>query len=135
MVKPQVDRPKVLIVEDAEDLLDVWLSLLRLSGKYVVKAVSKGTTAVELVRSGFHPNVLITDFFLGDANGIQVADQVRSICESVGVIVATGNNDNEALAERAEAGEIELLIKPVRFRDLTASIDELLQRKGCVSVG
>lgn len=41
--------------------------------------------------------------------------------------VTTGSHDSKALVHKAEAGEIRLLIKPVRFSDLSEAIDGLLQ--------
>lgn len=120
-------RPRLLIVEDAEELLEVWVSLLRMADKYTLRAVSQGKTALELVDSGYRPDILITDFFLGDTTGLELADEMADRLGSLGVIIATGNHDNEALASRAEDGKINLLIKPVRFGDLTHSIDGLLQ--------
>lgn len=124
-----MDRPKLLIVEDAEDLLDVWTSLLGMGEKYTIRAVAQGTTAVEIVESGYRPDVLITDYFLGDLTGLELVEKVRRLVPGVEVIVATGNHDNRALTEQAGRGDIRLLIKPVRFDDLTASIEERLQRR------
>lgn len=124
-----MDRPKLLIVEDAEDLLDVWTSLLGIGDKYTIKAVAQGTTAVEIVESGFHPDLLITDYFLGELTGLELVEKIRHLVDDLEVIVATGNHDNRALTEMADNGDIRLLIKPVRFTDLSTSIDERLQRR------
>jgi response regulator of citrate/malate metabolism len=72
--------------------------------------------------------VLITDYYLGDLTGLELVDEIRRLIPSVEVVVATGNHDNRALTERAANGDICLLIKPVRFSDLSACIEARLHR-------
>lgn len=109
---------KILLVEDSEELLKVWVALFKTMPDYAVKAVSKGSTAIELFEDGFEPDILITDFYLGDCTGIDLIKRLKKYSPQLRSIVVTGNQEDETLKKWARESQIDLLIKPVKFKQL-----------------
>lgn len=109
---------KILFVEDSEDLLKVWLTLFSMNADFLVKGVGRGASALEMVEGGFCPDVLVTDYYLGDCNGVELISKLKPIAPKMKIIVITGNHEDEGLKKMASQGAISLLIKPVRFKQL-----------------
>jgi DNA-binding NtrC family response regulator len=117
---------KIMIVEDSRELLHVWRILFRTSTHFLLRCHSTGTAAVESVKDGFIPDLLITDYHLGDMKGLQVMDEIKKFAPKLETILVTGNTEDEALIKLASEGKIELFFKPVRFSDLVLKVRNIL---------
>ena len=115
------------MAEDAEELVRIWRLLFRTSTDYIMRFCSSGQTTLEAIEGGFIPDILVTDYFLGDITGEQLIEKVRVLAPKARFIVATGNSDNDELVRLEAEGQISLFIKPVKFQDLKGKIEMLLR--------
>jgi CheY-like chemotaxis protein len=116
------NKPKVLVVDDERVIADTLAIILNQSG-FDASAVYSGTDAVERARKTT-PDLVITDVFMPDLNGIQAAIQIRSFLPSCKILLFSGQAATADLLEnaRAQGHEFEILAKPVHPQDLLAKL-------------
>lgn len=116
------NKPKVLVVDDEHVIADTLAIILNQSG-FDASAVYSGTDAVERARK-ITPDLVITDVFMPDLNGIQAAIQIRSFLPSCKILLFSGQAATADLLEnaRAQGHEFEILAKPVHPQDLLAKL-------------
>jgi CheY-like chemotaxis protein len=116
------NKPKVLVVDDERVIADTLAIILNQSG-FDASAVYSGTDAVERARKTT-PDLVITDVFMPDLNGIQAAIQIRSFLPGCKILLFSGQAATADLLEdaRAEGHEFEILAKPVHPQDLLAKL-------------
>ena len=113
-------RPRVLLVEDATDIRDVFQMLLEAEGAQVVATGSGREAAALAAREDF--DVLLTDLGLPDISGEMVIRQtVRNARRRPRIVVVTGYDEPFTTRARA-AGADAVLTKPVMWSSL---VDEL----------
>jgi two-component system CheB/CheR fusion protein len=117
--------PRVLLVEDASDIRDVFQMLLEAEGAQVV-ATGSGLEAARLAeREDF--DVLLTDLGLPDISGETVIRQtVRNARRRPRIVVVTGYDEPFTTRAR-DAGADVVLTKPVMWSSL---VDELALSHG-----
>lgn len=116
------NKPKVLVVDDERVIADTLAIILNQSG-FDASAVYSGTDAVERARKTT-PDLVITDVFMPDLNGIQAAIQIRSFLPGCKILLFSGQAATADLLEnaRAQGHEFEILAKPVHPQDLLAKL-------------
>jgi CheY-like chemotaxis protein len=117
---------KILHVDDDESVCTSTSRLLRESGYGIISATN-GTDALELVRGGLYPDVLMVDFHLGQTNGAEVAEQLRcTLGYALPIIILTGDVTNARFPHVVEAF-VWLTSKPLDPRLLLAALPNLVQ--------
>jgi DNA-binding response OmpR family regulator len=115
-------HPRVLVVEDDEDVADLLAELLR--GRGIETCVARdGHGALDAARE-FEPDVALVDLGLPDIDGCEVAKQLRAHAH-VRLVALTGYSSAEMTNRIHESGFDEHLLKPVRFEQVDAVIDRL----------
>jgi CheY-like chemotaxis protein len=91
----------VLIVEDDGDTRDAMRSLLEFDG-YPVFTAGDGTEALEWLRSGFRPGIILLDLMMPGMDGFEFVNEQRQDPQlsSIPVIVYSGHYDAESNAAR-----------------------------------
>jgi two-component system CheB/CheR fusion protein len=113
-------RPRVLLVEDATDIRDVFQMLLEAEGAQVVATGSGREAAALAARDDF--DVLLTDLGLPDISGETVIRQtVRNARRRPRIVVVTGYDEPFTTRARAAGADV-VLTKPVMWSSL---VDEL----------
>jgi len=116
------NKRRVLVVDDEHVIADTLAIILNQAG-FDASAVYSGSDAVARARS-ITPDLVITDVFMPDLNGIQAAIQIRSFLPSCKILLFSGQAATADLLEnaRAEGHEFEILAKPVHPQDLLAKL-------------
>ncbi len=109
------ERPKVLVVEDDDELRCAMATCLARAG-FAVTLVSTGADAVRAAR-GLRPDAMVIDLMLPDSGGLGVAEvlRLRPGLESVPVLFTTGL-DSPAVKELLAPAPV--LYKPFNQRQL-----------------
>jgi CheY-like chemotaxis protein len=115
----------ILIVDDDSDVRRALTELLEDEG-YAVAGAANGTAALELLRGGVRPSIILLDLMMPGMNGwdfrsAQLRDPELS---SVPVVVVTASGFNQE-AIRTELGSIELVPKPIQPTKLLDVIERL----------
>jgi DNA-binding response OmpR family regulator len=118
--------PRVLVVEDDEDIAQALQRSLRMEG-YEVRAAADGPTALESGRS-FAPDLVILDLGLPGLDGVDVAKTLRAE-DDVPILILTARDALESRVEGLDAGADDYLVKPFERQELLARMRALLRRR------
>jgi DNA-binding response OmpR family regulator len=118
--------PRVLVVEDDDDIADVLVRSLRLEG-YDVRLSADGVAALDDAHA-FLPDVVILDLGLPRMDGVEVAKHLRGD-DDVPILMLTARDALEARVTGLDAGADDYLVKPFERQELLARMRALLRRR------
>ena len=120
MTGPAPHPKRVLIVEDNEVTRDVMAMILASDG-YEVSTAANGRTALERLRGGERPCVILLDLMMPVMDGWQFREEQRrdSSLADIPVVVCTAAGE---AAQKSALGAAEVLGKPVEADDLLAAV-------------
>jgi two-component system response regulator MprA len=118
--------PRVLVVEDDEDIAQALQRSLRMEG-YEVHTVADGKAALEHERA-FAPDLVILDLGLPELDGLEVARSLRD-GDDVPILILTARDALESRVEGLDAGADDYLVKPFERQELLARMRALLRRR------
>nr|WP_256489721.1 ATP-binding protein [Pleionea sp. CnH1-48] len=118
-------NPKLLVIEDNEDMSSYILSCLK--NQYDVMAAPNGQKGVELAIEQV-PDLIISDIMMPGLNGYEVLKTIRgnSVTNHIPVILLTARGDQKSRLKGWEHQADEYLTKPFNEQELILRIDNLL---------
>jgi DNA-binding response OmpR family regulator len=115
----------ILVIEDQEDLAELYESSLRQAGYKVRNAFTGEEGIAEFQASG--ADLLLLDMTLPEMHGTEVLREIRNLNASVPVIVITAE-ENDQLREQCERlGVHDYLAKPVNYDAMLTAIQLALE--------
>jgi DNA-binding response OmpR family regulator len=118
--------PRVLVVEDDEDIAQALQRSLRMEG-YEVRIALDGASGLEQSHM-FVPDLVILDLGLPKVDGIDVARGLREQ-DDVPILILTARDALESRVEGLDAGADDYLVKPFERQELLARMRALLRRR------
>jgi two-component system, OmpR family, response regulator MprA len=118
--------PRVLVVEDDDEIAQVLQRSLRLEG-YEVRIAPDGQAALDHA-AAFNPDLVILDLGLPKLDGMEVARRLRK-ADDVPILMLTARDALEARVEGLDAGADDYLVKPFERQELLARLRALLRRR------
>src|SRR5215218_8495051 len=118
--------PRVLVVEDDEEIAQVLQRSLRLEG-YEVRVAVDGETALDQ-SAAFNPDLVVLDLGLPKLDGIEVARRLREGGD-VPILMLTARDALESRVEGLDSGADDYLVKPFERDELLARLRALLRRR------
>ncbi len=118
--------PRVLVVEDDEDIAQALQRSLRMEG-YEVRSAADGAQALEHGHS-FAPDLVILDLGLPKLDGLEVARRLREN-DDVPILILTARDALESRVEGLDVGADDYLVKPFERQELLARMRALLRRR------
>ncbi|KYF61364.1 response regulator [Sorangium cellulosum] len=115
----------IIIVEDSEELCEGWQDILSLDGHHV-NCFFNGRSALEERALIMQADVLVTDYYLPDINGLTLVSLVRKIRADLPIILLTGTRDPAIRESLRQVENAMFLSKPIRIEQLERSIRELI---------
>src|SRR5665648_551110 len=128
MHKPMEPKPKILIVDDMQDNLQMMLNCLFNGGYLNVLCAKNGADALEIVMKE-RPDLIILDWDMPIMNGIEVLKKLRKNPETklIPVIIATGAMlDSRDLEMALNEGAKDYIRKPYEGIELLARVQTAL---------
>ena len=119
-------NPRVLVVEDDEEIAGVLQRSLRLEG-YDVRISGDGEAALTDARS-YVPDLVILDLGLPRLDGIEVAKRLRAD-DDVPILMLTARDAVEARVAGLDSGADDYLVKPFERQELLARLRALMRRR------
>lgn len=84
------DVPRVLIVDDEEQVLDMLGQMLSREG-FEVSRARNGKEAIEIVRKQ-QPHLIVTDLLMPEMEGIELIRQLRKSAPAIKIIAISGGS-------------------------------------------
>jgi DNA-binding response OmpR family regulator len=119
-------NPRVLVVEDDEEIAGVLQRSLRLEG-YDVRISGDGEAALTDARS-FVPDLVVLDLGLPKLDGMEVARRLRAD-DDTPILMLTARDEVESRVEGLDTGADDYLVKPFDRQELLARLRALLRRR------
>jgi len=118
-------KPKVLVVDDEEDVRDMVARVLEQNGFQAVTA-KNGQEAL-LRDLNDEPDIIVLDIMLPDINGIEVCRRLRTRTTKP-IIMLTARDEEVDRVVGLEVGADDYVTKPFSPRELTARVRAQLRR-------
>ncbi|MEX0887661.1 MAG: response regulator transcription factor [Phycisphaeraceae bacterium] len=124
------DGPRVLIVEDEQDLLHLLQYNLAREG-YAVTTAESGEQGLRLARAD-PPELVLLDLMLPGMDGLEVCRALKSRQSTQGVVIVmlTARGEEADIVRGLELGADDYITKPFSPRVLLARLRAVLRRRG-----
>jgi OmpR-family two-component system manganese-sensing response regulator len=117
---------RILLVDDEAELTEP-LSRVLIREGYQVDVAFDGKRGGELA-TGNQYDLLILDWMLPHASGLEICQQVRSLGNAAPVLFLTAKDTLDDRVAGLDAGADDYLVKPFELRELLARVRALLRR-------
>lgn len=124
---------KILVVDDAPDLRDNVVVLLKLD-KHVVDEAERASDALALMGKAEY-DLLVLDWELPDMSGVELCRHYRETGGSGGVLVVSGRTSAHDKSDALDAGADDYVTKPYSVRELRSRVNALLRRTSGAASG
>ena len=111
---------KVLVVDDEPEAVELLTEFLSSKGYEVLTATS-GEEALRRVKED-RPHLVLLDIQMPKMNGLDVLRRIREIDPEMGVIMATGVNEEDVGRKALELGAFDYIVKPLDMKYLEQSL-------------
>ncbi len=128
-VKSPDNALKVLVVEDNAELkLYIYNNLV---GKYEVRDASNGSEALQVIASGWMPDMIVTDLMMPEMDGIELINHIRNDFNTshIPIVMITAKHEDDTHLKAMKYGADGYIAKPFTMELLLARIDNMLERR------
>ena len=119
-------RPKLLVVEDDPNIVELLSASLRFAG-FDVTAATNGAEAVASARES-RPDLVVLDVMLPDLDGFEVIRRLREGGVRTPVVFLTARDATDDKIRGLTLGGDDYVTKPFSLEELTARIRAVLRR-------
>jgi CheY-like chemotaxis protein len=116
----------VLIVEDDADIRDALLSILRDEG-YDVRGASNGQEALDQLRAGHLPSVILLDLMMPVMNGWQFRAEQRTDPRLATIPVVVISADTQARQRAESLDAVAYIKKPIELEAVLALVERYVR--------
>lgn len=122
-----VEKKKILVVDDDENIRDTLQPILTLEG-YEVDTAPDGESALKKAENDAF-NIVLLDLKLQDMTGIQVLRRLRVMSPRTMVIMVTGYPTIDNAVESLNLGASAYIMKPINPEELLRFIHEKIKKQ------
>jgi two-component system, NtrC family, response regulator AtoC len=113
---------KILLVDDEPGMLRYIKTLLEVDD-YKVETASTGEEAVERMKKGLQPDLVLLDVLMPGIDGLQTLEQLRQLQPGVKVVMLSCVSDTRKVVQAMKLGAQDYITKPFQKAELDAVID------------
>jgi two-component system, OmpR family, response regulator len=121
-------RPRLLVVDDEPNILELLSASLRYAG-FEVETASSGGQALEVARQ-YRPDMLVLDVMMPGIDGFGVLRRLRGDGQRVPVLFLTARDGTDDTVTGLTLGGDDYVTKPFSLEELIARIRAVLRRTG-----
>lgn len=105
---------QVLLVDDEPDIRALVSLILQKLGGFTVRAASSGREALDALRDGFMPDIILLDVMMPGMDGVQTLAEMRAMpaIEKLAICFLTAKIQPADIAQWRALGVDEVLTKP-----------------------
>ena len=120
--------PKILVVDDDPDIVEILSYNLSLAG-YEIKSAVNGKEAIKKAKS-YIPEIILLDVMMPEMDGIEVCSKIKELSSlsNTVVIFLSARNDDFTQIAAFDAGGDDYISKPVKPKILLKKISSILKR-------
>lgn len=121
-------RNTILVVDDEESILEITQEYFERKG-YEVYTASNGIEAIKIIET-VKIGCCFTDINMPEMDGLELAEQIRKIDNTLPVIVMTGYPSLENTIRTLKNGVVDYLVKPVNLEQMELSLRRIMRERG-----
>ncbi len=121
------ENTSILIIDDDNDLREVFEEILKRDGYKNVKGAATGEEAINILSTEFVQVVLI-DLNLPDISGMDIISQHRAISPDTDYIIITGYGTVDSAIKAMQFEVFSYLEKPVSSEKLLLALEEVIEK-------
>lgn len=124
-----MNRKRILVVDDEEDILDLVEYNLKKNG-FDVTCVASGEEALQNARSN-SPDLILLDLMLPGVDGLEVCRRLKgdAAASNVPIVMLTAKGEETDIVAGLELGADDYVTKPFSTRVLIARVNAVLRRQ------
>lgn len=119
---------KLILIDDNADFAETMRYLLQIRG-YEVQCHFNGHDFLRRVSTVADDDVIITDYYLPDLNGVELVRRARAERPGVMAILLTGSREDGIEKDARQLADCELAFKPVDCQSLEKTIQRLEKKR------
>ncbi len=119
------DAVNILLVDDEPGMLRYIRTLLEVDN-YKVDTASTGEEALQLVKTGLRPDLVLMDLLMPGIDGLQTLEQMRGLLPAVKVVMLSCVSDTRKVVQAIRLGAHDYITKPFQKAELDAVLDQCL---------
>jgi CheY-like chemotaxis protein len=118
--------PKILVVEDDMDLLQMVKTMLQSVGE--ITLARDGQEALDLLKNGFRPDVIVTDLMMPRVDGLTLAKTLKNDPNigNIPLVMLTAKSGPMDMITGINAGARHYVTKPFKAADLIDKVKKAL---------
>ncbi|MDR1390445.1 MAG: response regulator [Treponema sp.] len=127
-MKDEIQKQKILLVDDEEIQLTIARSMLE--DDYEIFVAKSGRRAVEYLRDGLVPHLVLLDILMPEMDGWETFNRIRAMSFLHEVPVAFLTSINEIVAETHafEMGAADYIAKPYEKGDILKRVKDIMEK-------
>lgn len=128
-----MENPKILLVDDEQDIIDLIRYNLEKSD-FEVHSANNGKEAIRIARK-VQPDLILLDVMMPEMDGMETCLQIREQPELKNTLIAflTARGEDYSQIAGFDAGADDYITKPIKPRVLVSRVNALLRRKAAVN--
>jgi two-component system chemotaxis response regulator CheY len=117
----------ILVVDDSATMTMSVKSNLEMNG-FVVQTAGDGVQALNKLKAGFKPDLIITDIHMPNMGGLELIKQVKALpgFRFTPILTLTTESDSGKRDEGKKLGATGWLVKPIKGGDLLKVVKQVL---------
>lgn len=118
---------KILLVDDEKIVLNAISDIIDWNsfGFDCPVCANNGEHALQIINSGFSPNVVITDICMPRMNGLELAENLDEVLPDCTVIVLSGHDDFSYVQKALKLKIFDYILKPITPNELIAVLQNV----------
>ncbi len=124
-----MDKKRILIIDDEEDLNFFVKANLELAGNYEVIIATSGSEGINIASSQ-EIDLILLDIMMPKMDGFEVLEEIKKSrgALTIPVVMLTAKGDIGSKIKAAGLYGEDYIVKPVKIEILKTKIDEVLKR-------
>lgn len=123
-----MNKPKILIADDASFVREILKTIIIKQGWIVVGEAEDGEEAIEKAFD-LQPDIIIMDIVMPKYNGIEAARKILKKLPNIPIIGLSTMNNEEVMTDALSVGLISYITKPFENWAIVNAIKEALDNK------
>ena len=120
-------QPKILIVDDSQELLDIMCEYLETCG-YTVHMTTESKDALRLIAATRY-DIIVSDIHMPEMDGLELMARIKNKHPGLPVVLITGYSVSEARKIAMEKGADAFVEKPFHMKKMIEVVANLLNNK------
>lgn len=121
------DARTVLIVDDAEDVRQLFCDIIKMLG-FEPTAVASGVAALQQLKKDSY-DLVILDMRMPDLNGLDTFKAIRQFEKTVPVVLTTGFGMDNSVREALSMGALLCIEKPFKVKQMMKTIQDIIEKE------